>query len=79
MDKIIEGLQRITAALLLIWFVVFVVSFVYGVANQNVGLVTTVMLGLVGILLPWVVGGIIWLVYVLFREVLDFVIHGRKD
>lgn len=78
LDKIMEILQRITAALFLAWFVAFSVAFAYGVANQNVGLVTAVMLGLFVILLPWAVGGVLWMVYLLFRELLDFVIHGRR-
>lgn len=77
-DKIIEILQRITTALFLVWFVIFTVVFVYGVVTQSVGLVATVALSLFIILIPWVVGGFLYLVYILFREAIDFIIHGNR-
>jgi TRAP-type C4-dicarboxylate transport system permease small subunit len=78
-SKIVEILQRIAAALFLIWFVVFTVVFIYGAVTQSVELVATVALSLFIILIPCAVGGILYVVYVLFKEAIDFIIHGNKQ
>lgn len=75
---IVEISQRITAALLLVWLLAFVVATIVSVITQNAELYAAVMLGLLVILLPWAVGVILWTFYTLFRKVLDFVIHGRR-